>query len=301
MIVQLRLFAAAIVILALQHANCRADAHVFGDSLSETGNSYAATGGQLPPSPLYFQGRFSNDSVWVEYLAKALGEPAPLPSLLGGTNYATSGARAKGLSPYLAPDLTEQVGSYLRRSGGTADPDDIFVIWAGANDIFFGAMSGEADFIPKAITGIEWSIEALYNAGARKFVILDLPPLGQTPFFNTNPVLSPQLDAATAAFNSAIASLNRSLRTKLPQARIADVKISKLFQLITRAPRLFGLRNVRQSATIFHLVTGIGYSPTPGANPKHYLFWDSVHPTGQGHKIIAAYVLLDYKLHCMRR
>lgn len=300
MIVQLRLFAAAIVIFALQLANCRADVYVFGDSLSETGNYYVASGGQLPPSPLYFNGRFSNGENWVEYVAKALREPVPLPSLPGGTNYAFNGARAKGLSPYLAPDLTEQVASYLLRSGGTANPDDVFVIWAGANDIFFGASSGEADFIPNAIAGIKWSIEALYSAGARKFVVLDLPPLGQTPFFNTNPALSTQLDGATSAFNSAIASLTRSLRAELPQARIADVKISKLFQLITRAPRLFGLRNVRQSATIFDPVTGIGYTPTPGANPNCYLFWDSVHPTAQGHKIIAAYVLIDYKLHCAR-
>lgn len=300
MIVQLRLFVAAIVIFALQLANCRADVYVFGDSLSETGNYYVASEGQLPPSPLYFNGRFSNGENWVEYVAKVLREPVPLPSIPGGTNYAFNGARAKGLSPYLTPDLTEQVASYLLRSGGTANPDDVFVIWAGANDIFFGAASGEADFIPNAIAGIKWSIEALYSAGARKFVVLDLPPLGQTPFFNTNPALSTQLDGATSVFNSAIASLTRSLRAELPQARIADVKISKLFQLITRAPRLFGLRNVRQSATIFDPVTGIGYTPTPGANPKRYLFWDSVHPTAQGHKIIAAYVLIDYKLHCAR-
>jgi phospholipase/lecithinase/hemolysin len=48
-------------------------------------------------------------------------------------------------------------------------------------------------------------------------------------------------------------------------------------------------------------VTGIGYELKPGVDPKRYLFWDSVHPTAQGHKIIAAYVLIDYKLHCVRR
>ncbi len=299
--VKLKLFVAAIVILALQIANARAEVYVFGDSLSETGNFYAATGGTLPPSPLYFNGRFSNGNAWVEYFAAAVREPVPTPSLLGGTNFAFNGARAAGASPYGTPALTEQVSSFLLAGGGTANPNDIFVVWAGANDIFFGASSGEADFIPQAIAGIKSSIEALYSAGARKFVVLDLPALGQTPFFNTNPYLSIQLDGATSSFNLGIASLTRSLRKELPQARIADVKVSGLFQLITRAPRFFGLRNVSESSTIFDPVTGIGYSPTPGADPNRYLFWDSVHPTAQGHKIIAAYVLLDYKLHCGRR
>ncbi len=299
--VQLKMFVVAIVILGLQLTNARAEVYVFGDSLSETGNFYAATGGALPPAPLYFNGRFSNGIAWVEYFAAAVREPVPTPSLLGGTNFAFNGARAAGVSPYGTPALTEQVSSFLLVSGGTADPNDIFVIWAGANDIFFGASSGETDFIPNAIAAIRSSIGALYSAGARKFVVLDLPPLGQTPFFNTNPVLSIQLNAATSAFNSGVASLNRSLRSELPQAKIVDVKISGLFQLIARAPRLFGLRNVSDSATVFDPVTGIGYAPTPGADSNRYLFWDSVHPTGQGHKVIAAVVLLDYKLHCVRR
>ena len=301
MFVQLKLFVAAMVIFALQLTNCRAEIYVFGDSLSETGNFYVATKGVVPPPPLYFNGRFSNGKAWVELFATALREPVPTPSLLGGTNFAFNGARAAGASPYRTPAVTEQVSSYLLASGGTADPNDIFVIWAGANDIFFGARAGEADFIPKALAGIGWSIEALYNAGARKFVVLDLPPLGQTPFFNTNPALSMQLDGAASSFNFGIASLASSLRKKLPQARIADVRISALFRLIASAPRLFGIQNVRESATIFDPLTGIGLEPTPGADPRRYLFWDSVHPTAQASTTIAAYVSINYKLYAAKR
>ncbi len=295
-------FAILVVSLALQVSNnCRAAINVFGDSLSETGNFYLATGGTLPPSPLYFNGRFSNGKAWIEHLAMAVRQPAPTPSLIGGTNYAFNGARAAGASPYGTPELTEQVASYLFANGGLADPDDIFVIWAGANDIFFGASFGETDFIPNAIEGIAWSIEALYAAGARNIVVLDLPPLGQTPFFNSTPAVAAGLDAATYAFNSELSTLLRSLRKGLRHVRIADVKISQLFEAITQAPRFFGLRNVLDSATVFDPVTGIGYAMTPGADPNRYLFWDSVHPTAQGHKIIAAYAFVDFKLQCLRR
>lgn len=297
---QVKYFVTAIVLFAVQITNCRAEIYVFGDSLSETGNFFVATGGTLPPSPLYFDGRFSNGKAWVEHFAKVVREPVPVPSILGGSDFAFNGARALGLSPYGTPDVTQQVSSYLQASGGTADPDDIFVIWAGANDIFFGPGLGEADFIANAIEGIRWSIQSLYDAGARKFVVLDLPPLGQTPFFNTVPLVSLQLDAASEAFNDELSRLTRTLRSDLRRVRIADVKISRLFQSLTRTPRLFGLRNVTDSATNFDPVTGIGFEATPGADPNRYLFWDSVHPTAQVHRIIALYVSIDYALHCIR-
>jgi phospholipase/lecithinase/hemolysin len=180
-----------------------------------------ATGGALPPSPLYFDGRFSNGKAWVEHFAKALRQPVSTPSILGGSIFAFNGARAAGASPYGTPDLTEQVSIYLFASGGTADPEDIFIVWAGANDFLFGASAGETDFTSNAIEAI--------------------------------------------------------------------------------STETFCLQNVTESATIFDPVTGIGYAPSPGVDPNRYLFWDSVHPTAQGHKIIAAYALIDYKLHCLRR
>jgi phospholipase/lecithinase/hemolysin len=38
---------------------------VFGDSLSDAGNVYAATGNRFPPAP-YSGGRFTNGPVWVQ-------------------------------------------------------------------------------------------------------------------------------------------------------------------------------------------------------------------------------------------
>jgi phospholipase/lecithinase/hemolysin len=301
MLIRVKWFVAAVVVIALQVKTCCAEIYVFGDSLSETGNFHAITGGEQPPSPLYFDGRLSNGKAWVEYFARAVREPVPTPSILGGSNFAFNGARAAGLSPYGTPDLAAQVSSYLSASGGVANPDDIFIVWAGANDIFFGPSFGESDFIPNAIDGIRSSIETLYDAGARDIVVLDLPPLGETPFFNTIPVVSAQLNAASFEFNFELSSLVRSLRLELPHVRIADAKISRLFESVARVPRLFGLKNVTDSATRFDPVTGIVFETIPGVDASRYLFWDSVHPTTKGHKIIAAYVFIDYKLHCLHR
>src|SRR5262245_59792037 len=65
---------------------------VFGDSLSDAGNASLSTGGALPNPALYYQGRFSDGPIWVDTLAKYLGEPAVGPSLAGGLDYAFGGA-----------------------------------------------------------------------------------------------------------------------------------------------------------------------------------------------------------------
>jgi len=45
---------------------------IFGDSLSDNGNLYAQTKKLVPDARQYYQGRFSNGPVWVEYLADTL-------------------------------------------------------------------------------------------------------------------------------------------------------------------------------------------------------------------------------------
>ena len=49
---------------------------IFGDSLSDNGNAFKATGGAIPASPPYFNGRFSNGPVWVEGFSTELKLPA---------------------------------------------------------------------------------------------------------------------------------------------------------------------------------------------------------------------------------
>ncbi len=58
---------------------------VFGDSLSDTGNLYAATGGGVPPDPPYWQGRASNGPLWSELLAADLGAALTNNAINGAT------------------------------------------------------------------------------------------------------------------------------------------------------------------------------------------------------------------------
>src|SRR5579883_435708 len=48
---------------------------VYGDSLSDNGNIYAASGNTYPASPPYYNGRLSNGPVTVEQMATTWGVP----------------------------------------------------------------------------------------------------------------------------------------------------------------------------------------------------------------------------------
>jgi hypothetical protein len=76
---------------------------IFGDSFSDVGNAALASGGTVPNPALYSQGRFSNGPLWVDTLAKYLGEPAVRPSLAGGLDYAVGGARVAYQGPFSPP------------------------------------------------------------------------------------------------------------------------------------------------------------------------------------------------------
>jgi outer membrane lipase/esterase len=78
----------------------------FGDSLSDNGNAFQSTGGTVPPSPPYFNGRFSNGPVWVE------GFPAELKLPAGASNNFAFGGATSGTANTVnnaLPGLTTQL------------------------------------------------------------------------------------------------------------------------------------------------------------------------------------------------
>jgi len=65
--------------------------YTFGDSLIDTGNLFQATGGSFPPSPPYFNGRFSNGPIWLETLGTKLGIDAETNNFaFGGSTSGTT-------------------------------------------------------------------------------------------------------------------------------------------------------------------------------------------------------------------
>ena len=257
---------------------------VFGDSLSDTGNVYLATGGALPTSPPYFNGRMSNGPLWVEHLATAEGIAVPTPALAGGTNFAFAGAgTGEGLSSVGSPNLQSQVGLYLT-SGLTPAADDLFIIWTAANDFVIEGEDMPAEVVARLMT----SVQTLAAAGARNFLIGNLPDLTAIPNADQPPtqfVLTPgNLGVRTAGYNSLLDAALDDLRAAAPQLNLIEFDAADLLDRVLANPAAFGFTNTTDPA--FDPMTGI----VP--NPDQYLWWDTVHISARTHQIVAQEVAL---------
>jgi outer membrane lipase/esterase len=181
--------------------------YVFGDSLSDTGNDLLVTGGAVP-SPAYYTdgttvGRFTNGRNYVDFLADGLGLSVS-PSQLGGTNYAYGGARVNGQAAGLPPtalSFNQQVASYMATHAAGTDPNALYVVWIGANDVSdaiaaavqAAAMAVNPADVPGIINGVLGAaigsvMSSLGNAlgglaalGASHFLVPNLPDLSLTP------------------------------------------------------------------------------------------------------------------------
>ncbi len=270
---------------------------VFGDSLSDTGRLYAATGGTVPPSPPYgdgFVGRFTNGRGWADYVAEALGLGLSTSFALGGTNFAIGGALTDRTNEFTgdprcvvdpavcSQGLLDQINTFLGTVGGAADPDALYIVWAGGND--FRAAPSSAT-IPSAVTNLVTAVGILAASGARTIVVPTQPPLGKIPEVLAigNPVVSARLTALTAAFDGALtAALNAN------GLKVIRVDIFQLLWEITGNPSRFGFSNATDPCLD-------PLTLTVCANPDQFVFWDLIHPTTAAHAIIADSILQAVK------
>ena len=241
---------------------------VFGDSLSDDGNLFALTGGALPPSPPYGNGRFSNGPVWNEYLAAGLG--LPLTNLAFGGAFTGHGNHLIGPA---GPGLLDEVALFASLHPSGADPSSLYAVWAGAND-FFDAPSPST--IGPAVTNLVTAVGTLAGLGATHILVFNMPDLGKTPD-GLSSGFSVELTALTLAFDGALDSTLSGLG--LPGLTEFDT-FGAVHQIIAD-PGAFGLTDVTTAC--------LNLSPfSVCADPDQHLFWDSVHPTTRVHSILAA-------------
>ena len=292
------------LILGLQtspvHARPITEIVVFGDSLSDTGNLFAHLISEyppgFPPSPPYYYGRFSNGPVWVETLAVGLGLTPPKPSLLGGTNYAWGGAETgHGFSSKDTPNIGWQIDAFL--NGGNAPSDKhLYVIWAGSNDFNNTDTPPEpADLVQNIYDHITAIANAAPSGTELKFLVANLPPLGQTIRAQwlgqyVHPLIPVALDLLSWKFNTLLSAALEELEEN-PGIKIFRLDIFSLTQEILMHPDVFGFTNVTDTARIPSISPGPPPDVTsPGdevvSSPDEYVFFDDIHPTRVWHTIV---------------
>jgi phospholipase/lecithinase/hemolysin len=182
------------------------------------------------------------------------------------------------------------VGAFLTDFGGRAPANRTYVIWIGANDLFDALEALQLDpsgatstgIIQQAIGATAESVQMLWAAGARRFLVLNLADPALTPYVRSlGPVAQGASTQLTAAYNGALAQVLASLGA-LPQVEIRQFDINAFLHTVVSSPARYGLGDVQDSCLSFGVVTN-----AVCANPDRYLFWDGIHPTRAGHLLIS--------------
>lgn len=274
----------------------------FGDSLSDNGNLFLLSGGTAPGDPafgLYPSRRFSNGLTFAEIFAGGPMLNFPLANAgnvnAGSINYAVGGSRTSGAATP-GPTTQQQIGLFLG-TGGRFGASDIVTIWAGANNIFQGipvaaanpatAVATATAISTAAAADIGAQLNTLAGAGARTIVSINLPNFSGLPNFNFGPNAAANglAGVSSATFNTVLSSQQAAAAAANPGANIIGVDVAGLFNAVQANPASFGFVNANQAC-----IRVASCATAPAASQNTFAFFDDVHPTEAGYRLVSATV-----------
>lgn len=262
----------------------------FGDSLSDTGNVWFATGG-FPPPP-YFQGNSGGQPdftggqwsgpggpSWPTVFASRFGLAAT-PSLVpGGNNFAWGGART-GINPDASGVLwlEQQVGLFVlpyQLSGTSPGTGTLVSIMIGGNDVANNL--GDPAALEAGVSSIINQVSSLYDVGVRRFLVANVPDVGATPRFQGLDALQPGI-AALATFRTM--QWNAALKAALDELELpgAAVNFFDFFSFSTDPELLAVFANTTDACLTESSIC---------SDPASYFYWDSFHPSSTSHALLA--------------
>ncbi|KAG0450523.1 hypothetical protein HPP92_026891 [Vanilla planifolia] len=270
--------------------------YVFGDSTADVGNNNYLTGkaarANFPHNGIDFPeqrptGRFSNGYNGIDFLAIHLGfrrSPPPFLSIASKFNHRI----ARG---------TEGV-NFASGDQEFWTPRSLFLISTGGNDIFgffsqnLAPNNTEKErFINTLISTYEYHLQKLYGMGARRFGIVDVPPIGCCPFprsLNPTEGCVDLLNELALQFNEATKIFMSDLSLKLKGMKYSIGSSYALVSNIIHNPSPLGFKETRTACCGAGKFNGES-ACTPDVacctERNRYLFWDMLHPTHAASKL----------------
>lgn len=271
---------------------------VFGDSLSDNGNSYEYSHHTKPPAALYYHGRYSNGPIWIDYVLNTLFQNKINQRLL---NYAFGGSGVLQ-SQTNAFTLSQEVDSYLLTHQAKVKSDSWFVIWIGANDYLLRPNSTKMT-VNKVIAEMERNIVRLRAHGARHLIVLGLPDLGLSPFARDLDIQA-QLSRVVQMHNHKLRERVAKLQARFPETDWQYMDVNQTFSDLIAHPKQYGFvhtterclepevknNSVQKSdkGPSAWLRTVLGkHLRNAQENCRDYVFLDQVHPTTYVHQLVA--------------
>src|SRR5262249_4141400 len=161
---------------------------------------------------------------------------------------------------------------YLSDARNRASPDALYVIAIGGNDIRAAlTVADPSVVIGAALAGVSQNVQRLYQAGARKVLLWNVPNLGRTPAIRRPDTAAcpPSLPgcvingakAASVGYNAGLSQVLQGLGA-LPDIEIVPFDTFASLEAIASNPGKFGLANA-SSACIQPNVPQFGFPSAP--------------------------------------
>jgi Ca2+-binding RTX toxin-like protein len=226
-------------------------------------------------------GRASNYPVWIEYLAERLSLTSTTEN-----NYAVMGAGTgtdnfnDGLFGQEYPGLWDQIEQFaedINYPDETADPNALYTVWAGPNDMFLIEDPAQAPLvIQQAVENLGTAIVSLYGMGARHILVPNMVDLGATPMglYSENPSA---YTALSIGFNAGLSQTLGFLENTFG-IQVIQVDMFSEFEEVIADASSYGFTNTTDPCMVDLTVVG---------DPEQYVFWDAVHPTTRAHAVLA--------------
>lgn len=261
---------------------------VFGDSYSDNGSGvFNISNGLYPPSPPYFEGRFSDGPVWVEYLSKKLDLPLYDKAAGGATTDSMTIPSESGLNDeIIVPGIRQQVQEYVgeAHANGISNKGNmnLYVVVPLGYDYIYSIKHDLKMIEPVKIVGqLIANLQTLYiEVGATHFLMSTIPKFDEFPAFSKSD------KSKRETWAKLVEDHNKLLREAIV-VFLSDFKKVKFHVLETdKFFEQFPSQQFNESClTIDHNGSHVCDHPTD------FLFWDNLHITTRVHEILSSKVM----------
>ncbi|WP_283392412.1 SGNH/GDSL hydrolase family protein [Photobacterium phosphoreum] len=264
----------------------------FGDSLSDTSNTFNGSQWIFPNSNSWFLGHFSNGLVWTEYLANAKNLPL--------YNWAVGGAA--GVNEYgILTGIYDQISSfntYMKSAKNYHIENTLFTLEFGLNDF----MNYDRN-ITEVKSDYSTALIRLTDAGAKNILLMTLPDASKAPQFKYATADKVSLvSQQIKQFNLFIKE--QAAYYKQKGINITLVDAYQIFENVTSEPQKYGFVNakdacmdINRSSSKDYLMSHTLTNDCAQHGSDKYVFWGVTHPTTAMHKYIARKIITTVSIN----
>ncbi|PSV16012.1 thermolabile hemolysin [Photobacterium kishitanii] len=270
----------------ITHSNAINKIVAFGDSLSDTGNTFNGSQWLFPNSNSWFLGHFSNGLVWTEYLANAKHLPL--------YNWAVGGAA--GVNEYgILTGIYDQISSfntYMKSAKNYNIGNTLFTLEFGLNDFMNYGRN-----VTQVKSDYSTALIRLTDIGAKNILLMTLPDASKAPQFKYSSA------EKVALVSKQIKQFNAFIKEQAAYYKAKGINITlvdayKMFENVTSNPQKYGFINakdacmdINRSSSKDYLISHNLTNDCAQNGSDKYVFWGVTHPTTAMHKYIAQQII----------